>query len=110
MEQERMGTLYTLGIWYVKPGKEDEFYGEWKKFAEWTKAHHPGARTAVLLEDLAEKTRFVSLGPWDSGGSIDAWRNSPEFKEAFTKFKQLCFDIQPHTMRCVAVIGEKSGD
>jgi heme-degrading monooxygenase HmoA len=109
MDMEREGTLYSLGIWHSKAGKEDEFFSEWKKFAEWTIAHYPGAREAILLEDVSEKNRFISLGPWENNESIDGWRKSPEFKEAFMKFRELCYDIQPNTMRSVAVIRKSSG-
>jgi quinol monooxygenase YgiN len=101
---EREGTLYFLGLWWVKHGKEDEFFSEWKKFAEWTMIHMEGTRQAVLLEDEREKNRFVSYGPWDNHESLERWRQGPEFKAAFQKLNELCYEIQPNTMRCVSVL------
>jgi heme-degrading monooxygenase HmoA len=96
--------VYSVGIWSVKPGKEEEFLKSWKDFANWTMANQKGSRNVVMLQDSEQKNRFISVGPWDNLENMQAWRQSPEFKAAFMKFKELCDEIKPHTMKSVISI------
>ncbi len=100
------GTLYTLGMWTVKPGNEAAFAKAWGEFAQWTALHQEGAGTAVLVQDADDPLRFISFGPWKDREAVMAWRDSPEFKRAFGTFRELCTEIQPHTMWSVAFAGK----
>ncbi len=101
------GTLYTLGIWTVKPGNESRFVVAWGEFAQWTAVHQKGAGTAVLVQDAESPLRLISFGPWKDREAVLAWRNSTEFKKAFGTFQELCTEIQPHTMLSVASAGKE---
>lgn len=92
------GVIYSLGIWSVKTDKEDDFLKNWKDFANWTIQNQKGARSVIMLQDSEQKNRYISLGPWDNAESLQEWRKTPEFKDAFVKFKELCNEIEPHTM------------
>lgn len=98
-------TIYTSGIWIVKPGKETEFIQAWQAFAEWTTKNQAEARGAQLLQDIEKPGRFISFGPWKDIGSIGAWRATPEFAEFFARAKLLCDDIQPGTFNVAAYAG-----
>ncbi len=100
-----LGTIYTLGIWTVRPGKESEFIRAWQDFAQWTKDHQDGAKDAVLVRDVMDSRRFMSFGPWRDARAAEAWRKTPEFRNAFARFKELCSDIQPNTLECVVSVG-----
>jgi heme-degrading monooxygenase HmoA len=100
-----IGTIYSLGIWTVKQGKESEFIRVWNEFAQWTKDNQDGAREAVLVQDMINPRKFFSFGPWRGLKDIDAWRKTKEFSDAFKKFRELCDDIQPNTLTCVAYVG-----
>ena len=100
----KTGTVYTLGIWTVKSGNEGVFIKTWDDFARWTSKNQKGAQTAILVQDEDNPRKFISFGPWQDRDAAMQWRNTPEFKQAFGKFRELCSEIQPHTMQCVASV------
>jgi heme-degrading monooxygenase HmoA len=100
------GTLFTIGYWTVKPGKEEVFLEKWREFAQWTLDNMKGAKWACLIRDLEQKNKFISFGPWESAESIAVWRESSKFREAFAEFRELCDQIQPATMREVIHINQ----
>jgi heme-degrading monooxygenase HmoA len=94
--------IYTLGIWTVKPGKEQEFIKEWTSFASWTSKNFSGAGKAYLLKDEKNNLRFVSFGPWDDEVIIKAWRDEREFNAFVEKMKTLCDHFEPNTLKVVS--------
>lgn len=95
--------LFTAGFWTVRPGKEAEFIRAWDDFAHWTSRTLPGAGDAYLLQDVDKPNRFLSAGPWDSAEDINEWRSMPEFKEFIARARELCEEVQPVTMKQVAL-------
>lgn len=98
------GSLFTMAIWDVKKGNEDEFVEAWRSFAEWTSKNRQGAMGVRLLRERTFPQRFVTIGPWEDVESMKAWRESEEFKEFFVLAKKLCTDIRPMTLDTVASI------
>jgi heme-degrading monooxygenase HmoA len=94
--------IYTLGIWTVKPGHEQEFIRTWTEFANWTDKNISGPGKAYLLQDEKNPLRFISFGPWDHEKSIQGWRESVEFKNFSAKIRDLCDDFQPNTLKVVS--------
>ena len=90
---------FSVGIWLVKPGREEDFITAWGNFAKWAFDHNLGAQEAYLLQDLQQQRRFITSGPWDSIQKIEAWRQLPEFKEFFAKAKEMCDEVTPMTMK-----------
>jgi heme-degrading monooxygenase HmoA len=95
--------VYTLGIWTVQPGHEDDFVDAWKELADRTKADFPD-ETATLLRDRDQPNRFISFGPWESLAQIEEWRNSDTFKSGVGKLREVLDDFTPHTMDLAAEI------
>ena len=54
----KIGTVYTLGIWMVKPGKEAAFIKAWDNFALWTSMNQQGAQNAVLVQDFRKSPKI----------------------------------------------------
>jgi heme-degrading monooxygenase HmoA len=100
-----MAQIYTSGDWLVKEGKEDEFVEAWRELAAWTAGEMPGAGWARLLRDREEPRRFLSLGPWDSLESIEAWRGSEGFQSRVRRIRELLEDLRPRTLDAVAEAG-----
>jgi heme-degrading monooxygenase HmoA len=96
-----MSDLYTVGIWIVKPGKEDEFVKAWSALAEWTKSTFEGAGSATLLRDQGQPNRFVSFGPWRSEADIAQWRSSDRFRDGVSAVRPLLEEFQPGTFTAV---------
>jgi heme-degrading monooxygenase HmoA len=101
--EEVVMAVYTLGIWTVKPGREEEFISAWQDMASHTKADFPSA-SAILLRDRDKPNQFVSSGPWDSLEQAEAWRASAAFREGVAKIRQFLDGFEPHTMDPVVTI------
>jgi heme-degrading monooxygenase HmoA len=96
-------TVYTLGIWTVKAGRELDFVRAWQELAEQTKLDFPDG-TATLLRDRAHPSQFISFGPWESLEQIEQWRGSDMFKQGVAKLRELLGEFTPHTMDLSAQI------
>jgi heme-degrading monooxygenase HmoA len=96
-------TIYTLGIWTVKAGREADFVSAWQELADRTKSDFPD-ETATLLRDRDQPRQFVSFGPWQSLEQIDQWRGSDTFKQGVAKLQELLDEFAPHTMDLEAQI------
>jgi heme-degrading monooxygenase HmoA len=101
----KIGIIYSAGIWTVKPGNEMAFIKTWDSFARWTFSTLEGVQPEVLVQDAENSQKFISFGPWKDMDTLKQWRNTLEFREAILKFRELCSEIQPHSMRCVASVG-----
>ena len=98
-----IGQHFTAGSWVVREGKESEFITAWSRLAEWTSRSGLGAGTGHLLRDEADPRRFLSFGPWDSEDAIRRWRSAPEFNSFLATARELCEDVQPRTLKLVAL-------
>ena len=107
--EERLGQLYTFGIWTVHPGKEAEFKRLWDEFAQWSSDHQPGGGDARLVQDLETPNRFISYGSWASAEHILAWRGTPEFKAFAAQAQKICDDFRPGRYKLVSYITPDSG-
>ena len=96
--------VYTLGIWTVRPGHEDEFVQAWQEFAAATATDHPGAR-ATLLQDRDVPNRFISSGPWESLEQIAAWRASATFADGLARIRGSLEGFEAHTLDEAASVG-----
>ena len=94
--------LHTLTMWSVKEGYEEAFIRSWQEFSEWMLRHHPGAGEADLLKDYEHLGLFVVFRPWKDLKSIEAWRQSSEFREFIMEAMKLCDGVQPHFLKTVA--------
>jgi heme-degrading monooxygenase HmoA len=97
-------TVYTVGIWTVRPGNEDEFVARWSEFADWTSETFPGG-TGVLLRDRERANRFLSFGPWENVEDIERWRAAPEWEQAVAGIRGLLESFEPGTYDVAAESG-----
>lgn len=91
-----MAEIYTVGIWTVKAGREEEFVAAWRAMGEATIAEFPAAH-GTLLREVASPSRFISFGPWDSLEEVDAWRASAPFEEGVARIRELLDGFEPGT-------------
>jgi heme-degrading monooxygenase HmoA len=97
-------SVYTLGIWLVKPGRENDFVQAWQDMARQTQEDFPG-RKAVLMHDRDVPNRFISTGPWESVEQIEQWRGSENFQRNLQAIKELVEHFEPHTLDEAVTIG-----
>jgi len=98
---------YTMGQWFVKPGREKEFIAAWKEFADWTQKSQYGVIEATLLQDTEDPHLFRSYGNWKDADSINLWRRTPEWKRYYSKLMELCQDVQIRTLKSVAYLQKR---
>jgi quinol monooxygenase YgiN len=90
-------SVYTLGIWLVKPGRENDFVQAWRDLARRTKEEFPAAK-AVLMHDRDVPNRFISTGPWESLEQIEQWRASAAYEQSLKALNELLEHYEPHTL------------
>lgn len=93
---------FSLGIWHVKDGKEQEFADLWEEFADWTRDNVKGSGFGYLLQDSEDDHLFISFGDWESAEDIKNWRETKEFKEFTEKTKSFVDRFEPHTFHLAA--------
>jgi heme-degrading monooxygenase HmoA len=99
-------SVYTMGIWQVKPGSEEDFVAAWQEMADWTMREVEAAQAGgTLLRDREQPNRFVSFGPWPDEQAIASWRGSSGFKERISRIRNLLQDFSPATLDPVATQG-----
>lgn len=97
-------SVYTLGIWLIHPGRENDFVQAWRDLARKTDEDFPG-RTAVLMHDRDVPNRFISTGPWDSIEQVEQWRASQGFQQNMQTIKEMVEHFEPHTLDEAGRIG-----
>jgi len=100
-------SVYTLGIWLVHPGRENDFVQAWRDLARKTTEDFPHAK-AVLMHDRDVPNRFISTGPWESIEQIEQWRGSAVYKQSVEAMRDLLEHFEPHTLDEAASIGGDS--
>lgn len=94
--------VYTLGVWRVKNGKQDEFVAAWQELGRYFNSlpHPPGKGT--LLQSVDDPKQFYSFGPWQALDDIQEMRNLPETPKEIGKLMDLCEEGRPGAFRVVA--------
>jgi len=99
------GSVYTLGVWRVKPGKEQEFIGEWKALGKlFAQLPHPPGGTGTLVQSMTDPLLFYSFGEWSSMEAIQEMRRDAGAQEGIRKVAELCTEATPGSFRVVAEV------
>jgi heme-degrading monooxygenase HmoA len=102
-----MTEIYTVGIWTVKTGQEEEFVAAWRAMGEATIRELPAAR-GTLLRDVADPRRFVSFGPWESLEMVETWRASDAFQSGVARIREVLDAFEPGTYEVITEISESA--
>ncbi len=96
------GTAYTLALWRVKEGRDEEFVEAWKGLSEYflDLPNPPG--TGTLVRSVEDPRLFYSFGPWKSLEDIQRMRSDPRTPEVIGKLVALCEEAKPGTFQVVA--------
>lgn len=96
-------SIYTLGVWRVKPGQEDAFIQAWKDLGiVFTHLPQPPNGSGKLIQSLTDSSLFYSFGPWRSLEDIQAMRSSPDAQARLGKLRELYTEATPGNFRVVA--------
>ncbi len=94
---------YTLAVWKVKEGREDEFVRAWSDVlvAGFRSLDHPPV-WGKLLRSVEDPRLFYSFGPWERKEDILAMRADPRGGGAIAKVAELCDEVTPGVFEEVA--------
>lgn len=98
-------SVYTLGVWRVKPGKEAEFIEAWKALGNlFAQLPLPPGGVGTLVQSLSDPLLFYSFGEWSSREAIQAMRQDAKAQEGIRKVAELCTEATPGSFRVVAQV------
>ena len=103
-----MAEMITTGIWMVEESKQDAFLEEWAAFAGWASAM-TGAETLRIGRDVADPSRFVSFGAWESADVVHAWKAHPEFRDRIARVLQHVDQFHPSELHGLALATAGTG-
>jgi hypothetical protein len=103
MEDQIMNDqVYTLGVWVVRDGRQQEFIDAWKALgATFASLPNPPGK-GTLIQSASNSTLFYSFGPWSSMSAVEAMRQDRHAAEGIRKLIGLCTQATPGTFRVVA--------
>ena len=97
---------YTLALWRVKPGREEEFVAAWRDELAPYFLSLPGVVGGTLVRSVDDPSLFYSFGPWRSLDDIRAMRADPRTPEVMGKLRELCDEATPGVYRRMLTIGQ----
>ena len=89
-------TVYTLGVWTVRPGREDEFVAAWDQLGQWTLEQGYDTH-GTLVRDRDNPKRFISFGPWRSVDEAQRWRDTEGFRQRLARIEETLESFEPGT-------------
>lgn len=96
--------VYTLGVWRVKPGQEEEFVAAWKALGQiFSELPNPPG-TGTLIQSVSDPQLFYSFGPWKRVEDIEEMRSNPRAQTGIQRLISLCAEATPGTFRVVAEV------
>ncbi len=102
--------VYTLGLWRVTEGREQEFVEAWHALGKHFKSlpHPPGPGT--LIQSIEDPRQFYSFGPWRSLEDVQEMRTHPDTPGALAQLSALCEEARPGTFRVVGRVEGQATD
>ena len=100
---------YTLAMWRVRPGQEEEFIRAWREDLADYFLSLPGVMGGTLLRSLEDPSLFYSFGPWRSLEDIRAMRADPRTPAVMGKLRDLCVEATPGVYQRVLTLGVQTG-
>lgn len=98
-----LGTVYTLGVWRVKPGQGPAFIKAWEALGIiFKRLPKPPTGKGTLIQSLTDSSLFYSFGPWQDLEDIQEMRGNPDAVEGIGSLRELCLEGSPGTFRVVA--------
>jgi quinol monooxygenase YgiN len=96
-------TIYTLGVWRVKPEHEADFIAAWKDLgAIFRQLPSPPAGKGTLIQSLSEPTLFYSFGRWPSLEAVETMRQTAQAQAGINRLRELCTEAIPGGFKLVA--------
>ena len=89
------GAAYTLAMWHVKEGKEEEFVNAWgKELAEFFLSLPNPPDTGTLIRSVEDPQLFYSFVPWRNLDYVRQMRSHPRTVEVMGRMRDLCEEVK----------------
>ena len=98
---KKLGTLYRLGEWTVKPDKTSQFIEAWQAGVDWIAQNLSDDGEGILLQDIEDPNKFISFAFSVNHEKVQEALSHPEFQELQSRTRALCENVQPHRMQVV---------
>ena len=98
---KKLGTLYRLGEWTVKPDKIPQFIEAWQAGVDWIAQNLPDDGEGILLQDTEDPNKFISLAFSSNPEKAQEAMSRSEFQELQSRTRALCENVKPHRMQVV---------
>ncbi len=104
------GAAYTLAMWRVKEGREEEFVDAWRgELAEFFLSLPNPPGTGALIRSVQDPQLFYSFGPWRSLDDVHQMRSHPRTAEVMGKLRGLCEEVKAGDFSVVLTVpGEEN--
>ena len=99
---------YTLAMYRVKAGMEDDFVSAWNELADTFSSLPEPPLWGTLIRHREDRTLFYSFGPWRSPEHVRAMRESPAAGETFGRLRALCVEMTPGDYEVVTHVDVQS--
>jgi heme-degrading monooxygenase HmoA len=87
------GPAYTLAMYRVRAGDEDEFLRAWDELATTFSSLFEPPISGTLIRSTSDPRLFYSFGPWRSAEHVAAMRANPAAGQAFGTLRALCEEL-----------------
>jgi heme-degrading monooxygenase HmoA len=94
--------VFTLGMWRVKQGRQDQFIEAWKDVGRHFRSLPDPPGEGTLLQSVDDPEQFCSFGPWASLDDVQAMRGHADTPKVLGRLVELCDEARPGTFRVVA--------
>ena len=101
-----MSTVYTYADWLIREGCEDEFVQIWTEFVDSSAGETDAALGGLLLQDSADRQRFISIGPWRSADEAYQWFRRPDLEERSMRLREVAERFEPRFLELKVRRGE----
>ncbi len=99
------GPAYTLAMWRVKEGREEEFVDAWKgELAEFFLSLANPPETGTLIRSVEDPQLFYSFGPWRTLDDVREMRSHPRTAVVMGKMRDLCEEVKAGDFLAVLTI------
>jgi heme-degrading monooxygenase HmoA len=85
---------YTLSVWQVKPGMEDEFRAAWRDLAKAFSELSDPPISITLLQNTDDPHLFYSFSPWASMDAVHAMRRNSDARKEIRRVTGLCTEFR----------------
>jgi hypothetical protein len=96
---------YTLAMWRVREGREEEFVNAWRgELAAFFLGLPNPPQTGTLIRSVEDPRLFYSFGPWRGLGDVREMRSHPRTTEVMGNMRELCEEVEAGDFLAVLTI------